>query len=438
MTAPTLHTGTLAHLLGDPFARGGALEIIPGGALAVDAAGRIAAVGDRRALLAAYPGASVVDHGRDWLIPGLVDGHLHFPQFYATAADGGQLLEWLERSVFPAEAAVQDEAFAARAAERFVARLLACGTTTALVFGSEFYPANAALFQAARRSGLRLIAGMTLMDRNAPEALLQTLGQAADGMERLIALCAGEPRLRYAVTPRWPLACTEALLDLCGQLLRSHPECYLQTHINENHGEIAAVRAGFPDSRHYLDAYDRLGLIGPRTVLAHSIHTTGAEFARMAEAGCAVCHCPTSNLYLGSGLFPLQRHLERGIPVAMGTDIGAGTGFSIWRELAEAYKIQQLQGFRLGAAQLLYLGTLGGARALRLDRETGNFEVGKCADFFALSIGETGYLADRLARCDSDEEQLFCLLHLAGEAQVRATYIQGKPVGALPIARDCH
>lgn len=425
-TPTTLHTGTLAHLRDDPWVRADALEIIADGALAVGAAGHIAATGERAALRAAFPDAAVIDHGRDWLLPGLVDGHSHFPQFYATAAPGDGLLDWLEHSVFPAEAAFIDPEFAARTAERFVTRLLASGTTTALVFGSEYYPANAALFAAAQTAGLRLVAGLTLMDRNAPPILLQTIDQAVDGMERLMALCADQPRLHYAITPRYPLACTETLLTLCGELLRDRPACYLQTHINENHGEIAAVRAGFPDSRDYLDIYDRFGLIGPRTVLAHSLHSSDRELARMAETGCAVCHCPTSNLYLGSGLFPLRRHLEHGIPLAVGTDIGAGTEFSVWRELADAYKVQRLQGVGLDAGQLLYLGTLGGARALRLDHETGNFAPGKSADFFVLGYGGDDYLARRLERCANLQDQLFCLLHLAGTAQVRATYVQGK------------
>jgi guanine deaminase len=422
----TLHTGTLAHLRGDPWTSADALDLIPDGGLLVDVSGHIAAAGPRARLRAEYPAAQVIDHGQDWLIPGLVDGHIHFPQLYATAAPGGQLLDWLERSVYPAEAAFQDEAFAARAAERFVGRLLASGTTTALVFGSQFYAANCALFEQAQNTGLRLIAGMTLMDRNAPAALLRGAEAAALDMERLMARCAGESRLHYAVTPRWPMACSDALLRLCGELVRDHPGCYLHTHINENAGEIAAVKAGFPDSRHYLDVYDRYGLIGPRTMLAHSIHSTGAELDRMAEAGCAVCHCPGSNLYLGSGLFPLRRHQTRGIRVAVGTDVGAGPQFSVWRELADAYKVQQLQGEDIGAAGLLYLGTLGGAKALSLDVETGNFAPGKSADFLALGYADDAYLAERLARCASHEEQLFALLHLAGPAHIRGTYVQGR------------
>jgi guanine deaminase len=424
----TLHTGTLAHLRDDPFVRDDALEIIPDGALAVDPAGRIAAAGERAEMAAAFPGAAVVDHGRDWLIPGLIDAHLHFPQFYATAAYGGELLDWLEQSILPAEAAYADEAFAAATAERFVARLLSSGTTTAMVFGSEFHPATAALFDAAAAAGLRLIGGITLMDRQAPAHLLQSVDEAVDGMQRLIARCSGQPRLHYAITPRYALSCSSAMMDACAELLRSFPECYVQTHINESHAEITAVQAAFPDCRHYLDVYDRHGLIGPRTMLAHSIHSTGAELSRMAEARCAVCHCPSSNLYLGSGLFPLRKHLEYGIPVAVGTDIGAGPQFSVWRELAEMYKVQRVQGLGLSAAQMLYPATLGGARALGLDLETGNFEPGKCADFFVLGYGDDGYLPARLEHCESQEARLFCLLHLAGEAEVRATCVAGTVV----------
>lgn len=430
MAETIIHTGTLAHLRDDPFIRTDALEIIPDGALAVDAAGRIAAAGGRSMVAAAFPEAAAVNHGADWLIPGLVDAHLHFPQFYATAGYGGELLDWLEQSILPAEAAYADEAFAARSAERFVARLLAAGTTTAMVFGSQFYPATLALFEAAHRAGLRLIAGLTLMDRQAPEPLRQTVDAAVDGMQRLIAFCRDRPRLHYAITPRYALSCSPEMLAACGGLLRSCPECRLQTHINENPAEIAAVRAAFPEARHYLDVYDRYGLIGPRTLLAHSIHSTAAELSRMAEARCAVCHCPTSNLYLGSGLFPLRRHVEQGIPVAVGTDIGAGTRFSVWCELAEMYKVQRLQGFGLNAAQLLYPATLGGARALGLGQEAGSFETGKSADFFVLGSGEDDYLAARLERCDSAEARLFCLLHLAGEAQVRATYVAGTKVSS--------
>ncbi|CAI8898093.1 guanine deaminase [Methylocaldum szegediense] len=421
-----IHTGTIAHLRADPFTEENALEIIECGALAIDSSGRIASLGERTTVFATFPESEIVDHGNAWLIPGLIDAHLHFPQFYATAGFGTGLLDWLEHTVYRAEARFADESFAKTAAEQFVERLLACGTTTAMVFGSQFYEANAALFEAAGRSGMHLIAGITLMDRNAPAVLLTTVNQSADAAEKLIALCRQAPRLHYAITPRFALSCSPELLELCGSLLKQHPDSYVQTHINETRQEVAAVRAAFPKNRHYLDVYDSFGLLTERTVLAHSIYTTEAELARMAAASCAVCHCPTSNAYLGSGLFPLRRHLAHGIRMALGTDIGAGTQFSVWRELSEAFKVQQLQGFCLNAAQLLYLATLAGAKALGLEREVGNFAPGKSADFFVLDYEEDRYIAARLSRCESAAEQLFCLLHLADERHVDSTYVQGR------------
>jgi guanine deaminase len=372
------------------------------------------------------PDAAPVDHGDAWLIPGLIDGHIHFPQYYATAARGQQLRDWLENSIFPAEAAFVDLDTAQHAADRFVHHLLGCGTTTAAAFGSQFPAANLALFEAAKSAGLRLIAGMTLMDWQGPRELLQSPEQAMDHAEMLLSVCRGEPLLHYAVTPRFALSCSPTMMEACGALLKAHPECYVQTHINENRSEILAVARQFPWSRDYLDVYEHFGLIAEKTLLAHNVHVTETELTRMAKAGCAVCHCPSSNLYLGSGLFPLHRHLRHGIAIGVGTDIGAGARFSIWEELSEAYKIQQLQGFCLGAAELLYLGTLGGARALRLGHETGNFSPGKSADFFVLGWGDDEYLIERLRRCESLEDQLFCLLHLASAHQIQETYVQGR------------
>jgi len=423
-----LHLGKLAHLLGDPLTGAEFLEIVEHGALLVDDRGRILAAGDRADLEDRAGAACRVDHGSAWLLPGLVDGHSHFPQYHVTAAPGADLLDWLERSVFPAEARFVEEEYARAVAAAFVDRLLACGTTTAMVFGSQFVGANLALFDAAKAAGLRLIAGMTVMDRGAPKALLHKLNQARDGMEYLISHVQGDPLLHYAITPRFAPVCTAALLELCGDLHRAYPDSYVQTHINENPAEIRRTAELFPKERDYLAVYQHFGLIGRRSMLAHDIHVSDDQLQRIAYAQCGVCHCPTSNLYLGSGLFPLQRHVERGIAVAVGTDIGAGTRFSLWQELAEVYKLQQLQNYRLDTARLLYLGTLGGAVALELDQETGNFEAGKSADFLVLAPADCPYMAERLDRCESHEEQLFCLLHLATEREIRATYLAGRMV----------
>jgi guanine deaminase len=423
-----LHLGTLAHLKANPFVAADALEIVESGALLVDAAGRIVRAGARAELAALAPEAEIVEHGASWLLPGLVDGHIHFPQHYATAAYGRHLLDWLDRSILPAETAYADAELAERTARRFVRRLLACGTTTALAFGSQFLHANLSLFDAAAEAGLRLIAGMTLMDLGGPEILLQSVESARDHAETLIARCRGESLLRYAVTPRYALSCSPEMMELCADLLKRYPETYLQTHINESRGEIEAVMAHYADCRDYLEVYERFGLVTERTVLAHDIHVSDAQLERLARARCAVCHCPSSNLYLGSGLFPLARHIEQGVSVCMGTDIGAGTRFSLWENLSDAYKIQQLQGYTLDAARLLYLGTLAGAESLRLSHETGNFAADKRADFLVLNPDANPYLGERLERCANPENQLFCLLHLATEREIEETYVGGKRV----------
>ncbi|MBS1212258.1 MAG: guanine deaminase [Proteobacteria bacterium] len=422
------HLGTLAHLRASPFEQPDALQIIEDGALLLDDRGIILQAGERRTVLTAEPEAELVDHGEAWLIPGLVDGHVHYPQYYATAAHGTDLLDWLDRSVFPAEAALADAVLARKVAEGFVGRLLQAGTTTAAVFGSQFPQANRALFEAAGTPGLRLIAGATLMDRGAPPALLQTPEQAYVHACGLIDTVRNEPRLRYAVTPRFALSCSEGMLEVCGALLREFPGVYLHTHINESRGEIHAVSRDFPWAKHYLDVYDRFALLTDKTVLAHSIYTTEAELLRLSHTNCAICHCPGSNMYLGSGLFPLHAHRRYGLRVAVGTDIGAGTHFSVWEELSDCYKVQQLLGHCLQAGELLYLGTLGGAEALSLEEETGNFSPGKSGDFFVLTLDEDTYLQERLARCESLEDQLFCLQHLATARHIAATYVCGQRV----------
>ena len=427
----TVYLGTIAHLTANPFESEDALEIIEYGALWVDENGTILDFGKRSDILPKVPEAWIEDYEEAWLIPGLIDGHIHFPQYYATAAHGGQLLDWLVKSILPAETAYANPVFAKDAAKHFAKHLLACGTTTAMVFGSQFHHANEALFEAAKEYGLRLIAGATLMDtpgEGVPDSLLQNPKQALDDAETLIDYCRDEPLLHYAITPRYALSCSAELMHICAGLLRDHPETYLQTHINENHGEIQAVMGYFNQHKDYLAVYEHYGLITERTMLAHNIHTSDSELARIAQAGCSVCHCPSSNLYLGSGLFQLSRHLSHDIDIAIGTDIGAGTSFSIWRNLSDAYKIQQLQGTSLDAAQLLYLATLGGAKALRLDHETGNFSAGKSADFFVLNAIQDNYLESRLRHCETLKQQLFTFLHLASERHIQATFVHGRKV----------
>lgn len=421
----TLHMGTLAHLEGDPFADAQALTIVARGGLLVER-GRIAAVGEADGLRRQFPEVELVDHGNAWLLPGLIDGHVHATQFYATASTGVDLLDWLNRSIFAAELRFADQVYAAAAADAFVRHLLEHGTTTAVAYGSQFPHALEALFDAAERHGLRLIAGLTLMDRGAPSALLTTPEAAYEQSMAFAQRLRGHARLHYAITPRFALSCTPGLLEACGQLASDLPEAFIQTHINESRGEIEATARAFPEARHYLEVYQRAGLLRPHTVLAHCIHTTPPELALMAEQRLTACHCPCSNLYLGSGLFPLQRHQQAGVAVCVGSDIGAGSHFCLLAELAEVYKVQQLHGLTLDAGKLLYLATLGAAESLGLAHETGNFAVGKSADFFVLDPSADPYLHTRLGHCDNAEQQLFVLLQLAGRAHLRAMPIHAR------------
>ncbi|MBN2700068.1 MAG: guanine deaminase, partial [Methylothermaceae bacterium] len=297
------------------------------------------------------------------------------------------------------------------------------------VFGSQFLDATEALFEAAGRGGVRLIAGVTVMDRDGPEELLTDPETVYRSSEAFIRRYAGHQRLHYALTPRFALTSSVELMEALGALKKRYPQVYLQTHINETREEIAAVARDFPLASHYLDVYDRFGLLGDKTILAHNIHPGEMELARLAESGCGICHCPSSNLFLGSGLFPLERHLEHGVPLAMGTDIGAGLNFSVWGELAEAHKVQRLRSVSLDAGRLLYWVTLGAARALGLDREIGNFEAGKWADFWVLDPGDDDYLNERLQLCRDLEDALFVLMHLAARRPSRATYVAGKALG---------
>lgn len=420
-----LFCADIAHVVADPFRNDHALQIIENGALAVADDGLILACDQRDSVRAAYPDAAETSFS-GWLLPGMVDGHIHFPQTFATAAHGTHLLDWLDRSIFPAEAAYADTAFATRAAVTFVDQLLRSGTTTALVFGSQFPDAARALFHSARQAGLQLLSGLTLMDRGAPDVLLHDVARAEQLSRTLIEEFQGQARLHYALTPRFALSCSAEMMRLCGELARAYDGLYIQTHINENHEEISATADAFPAAKHYLDVYDRFGLLGPRTVLAHNIHACDAQLQRLQQSQSAVCHCPASNFYLGSGIFSLQRHLDHGVPVLVGTDIGAGTNFGVLEELASVYKAQQMQRLSLNAGHLLFLGTLAGARALHLDDRIGNFAVGKHADFVVVDAAEDPGLSLRLSFCDSREDALFTQLNLARPHHVRATYTLGR------------
>jgi guanine deaminase len=392
--------------------------------------GLIEAVGPAAELRAAIPsGAAVADYSGSLIAPGFIDTHVHYVQTGIVASYGTQLLDWLDRYAFPAEMAFEDAAHAAAMAKVFCDELLRNGTTTALVFCAVYPQSVDALFAEAERRGMRIAAGKVLMDRNAPASLRDTAQQGYDDSKTLIARWHGHGRSLYAITPRFAGSSTPAQLDAAGSLWREHPDVLMQTHIAENRREIEWTAELFPERKNYLDIYDHHGLIGRRAVLAHGVHLSEDELCRCHESGTAIAHCPTSNLFLGSGLFRIAalKDPRRPVQVGLGTDIGGGTSFSLLTTMGAAYEIAQLTGRALSAVEAFYLATLGGARALALEDRIGTIAPGREADLVVLDPKATPLLALRSARSESIEDTLFALMMLGDDRAVRATYVAGKP-----------
>lgn len=362
------------------------------------------------------------------IVPGFIDTHIHFPQTEMVGAYGEQLLEWLNSYTFPTELQFKDKAYADKIAQFFVQQLLKNGTTTALVFCSVHTESVDALFEAAEQQQMCLIAGKVMMDRHAPEELCDTAESSYHDSKALIEKWHGKGRNLYAITPRFAPTSTPEQLARAGQLKAEYPEVYVHTHLSENKNEIAWVKELFPEQKGYLDVYHHYGLTGERSVFAHCVHLEDAEWDCMHATHSAIAFCPTSNLFLGSGLFPLKKTWEKQVKVGLGTDIGAGTSFNQLQTLNEAYKVQQLQGDKLSAFESLYHATLGGAKALDLDDKLGNFNLGKEADFIVLDLKATALQALRQERAKGIEDALFALMTIGDDRNIHATYIYGTPV----------
>lgn len=359
------------------------------------------------------------------LMPGFIDTHIHFPQQDMIGCYGAQLMDWLERYAFPAELAYADAAYSAAAAERFLDRLLANGTTTVMAFATVHAASAEALFAAAQTRKLRLIAGKVLMNRNAP-AGLKDEGDGFDASAALIERWHGQDRLRYAVTPRFAITSTPEQLSAAGRLLATYPDVYLHSHLSENHREIEDTAALFPDAEHYLGVYDDFGLVTERSHFAHCIHLSEAELERMADSGATAAFCPTSNLFLGSGLLDLEQLQARGISMSVASDVGGGTSFSPLRTLAEGYKVAQLRGYSWHPYTAFFAHTLGNARALKLEQHIGRIAPGFEADWVLLDGQALPLLDQRLQQGVDLEEELFAYQMLGDERAVAGTWINGE------------
>ncbi|MFA5962503.1 MAG: guanine deaminase [Sphingomonas sp.] len=417
----TAYRAELLSVPEDPIA--GAAPLYHADGLLVIEDGIVIAFGAHDDLAPRYPGLEV-ERLDGLVVPGFVDTHIHYPQTDRIAAHGAQLLDWLERHIFAEEARFADRAHADVVAAFFLDELLRNGTTSALVFATVHATSVDALFDAALARDMRIVSGKVLMDQG-PATLRDSVAEGRADSEALIARWRGRGRLGYAITPRFALTSSDAQLADAGALLAAHPDALLHTHLAENPGECAAVAARFPDAADYLDVYDRFGLVGDRSVFAHCIHMSDRALGRMGAAGSAIAFCPTSNLFLGSGLFDLAAADRHGVSTGLGSDVGAGTSFSMLATMAEAYKVCQLRGASLDPFRALHLATAGGARILGLADRIGGLQPGQEADFILLDDKATPLLARRTAGA-SLFERLFALQILGDDRAIAATWLAGK------------
>ncbi|WP_167647277.1 guanine deaminase [Mameliella alba] len=427
MSKRHLHLGQTLTFTADPLVEGpGAARHDRHGALVIED-GVITEVGGAGALRRG-DFSSTTDHGQALLLPGFIDAHAHYPQTAMIASWGKRLIDWLNTYTFPEEMRFVDPGYAAEIAGRYLDLLLAQGTTTVCSY-CTIHPASVdAFFEAAAARGMRVLAGKTCMDRNAPEGLLDTAQSAYDDSKALLTHWHGNGRASYVITPRFSPTSTPEQLSALGSLWAEHPDCLMQTHLSEQTDEIAWVKSLFPQARDYLDTYEAHGLLGANGLYGHAIHLEPREKDRLRETGAALIHCPTSNTFIGSGLFDMDGLTRAGHRVGFATDTGGGSSFSMLRSMAAAYEVAQLRGRALHPAELIWLATTGSARALRLDNRIGSLAPGMEADFIALDLASTPAIAQRSARAKDLWEALFPTIMMGDDRAIAATYVAGRRV----------
>ena len=401
-----------------------------GGVLVRD--GRVAAVGDFSAIAAQAADAEIVDHRPHLILPGFIDAHVHMPQMQVIASYGAELLDWLDNYTFPEETKFRDSQHGRRIARLFLDEAVRHGTTTVAAFCSVHRESADAFFAEALARDMRVIAGKVMMDRNAPEALRDTPQSGYDDTKALIGEWHGRGRLHYAITPRFAITSSPEQLEMAGALAREFPDLHIQTHLSENHAEIALTRQLYPDAKDYTDIYAGYGLLGSRTLLAHCIHLSPREADAIHEAGAVAVFCPTSNLFLGSGLFDWQGFSRRPKPlrIAAATDVGGGTSYSMLRTMDEAYKVIALQGEKINPLASFWQITAGNAEALSLSGHVGRLEPGMDADMVVLDARATPAMRLRMETVETLAEELFLLQTMGDDRAVAETYVAGRPVKA--------
>lgn len=391
--------------------------------------GQVVAAGDYQYLKGSLPdGQEIHDYRGKIIMPGFIDTHVHYPQTDMIASPSPGLLPWLEKYTFPTERKFSDPVHARKVADFFLDQLLRCGTTTAMVYCTVHPESVEAFFAESEARNLRMVAGKVLMDRHCPDFLQDTAERGIRESEDLLKKWHNRGRQMYAITPRFAPTSSDAQLQLAGELAAAYPDVYLQTHAAENTDEVAWVKSLFPDSRSYMDVYDKYGMLRPRSMYAHCVWLDDSDRRRMAETQSAISVCPTSNLFLGSGLFDFERADTHRVPLSLATDVGGGTSFSMLQTMNEAYKVARMGGTFLPALQMFYMATLGGARSMQLENTIGNFVAGAEADFIVLDPHATPLLARRTANTDGLEELLFAIALLGDDRSILATFAAGKRV----------
>lgn len=417
--------GQVIRFEGDPMAEGpAAARHLARGAVAVEN-GKVAAVGEAEALRAAYPGAKATDLGRQLISAGFIDAHVHYPQTQMIASWGKRLIDWLNSYTFPTETGFADPRHAADVASLYFDLALSHGTTSMCSY-CTIHPASVdAYFEEARARGMRVLGGRTCMDRNAPDGLRDTAQTAYDESAALLSRWHGRDRLGYVITPRFSPTSTPEQLRALGALWAEHPDCLMQTHLSEQVDEIAWVKGLFPEARDYLDTYEAFGLLGENGVYGHAIHLEPREIVRLKEVGAALAHCPTSNTFIGSGLFDMAGMTAAGLRVGLATDTGGGSSFSMLRTMAAAYEVAQLRHHPLHPAQLWWLATQGSARALKIDGLVGNIAPGMEADLIAVDLASTPLIAQRAVRAESFWEELFPTIMMGDDRAIAGVWVGG-------------
>ena len=424
--------GTIVDFIGDPTKDSNACRVVIDGAFVIEN-GIIIDRGDSAVMQTAYPNAICHDYSGQIIMPGFIDAHIHFPQQEIVGSYGKQLLDWLDNYTFPAEEAFGEGDHAEVMAKKFIDELFRNGTTCCMAYATVQKSVTEALFAEASKRDMCLFAGKVLMNRNAPEGLLDTVEQAEAACRALIERWHGVGRNHYVLTPRFAISCTAEEMQMAAALHREHPTTYIQTHLSENKAEWDFTHTLFPECDDYLAVYEKMGLLTDRTVFAHAIHLSESEWERLSKANAVIAHCPTSNLFLGSGLFNMEAAYKHNIALGIATDIGAGTSFSLLKTLGEAYKVQQLRGYSMNAFESFYKITLGAAKALKVDSQIGSIDINKVADFVVIDPIRTDLEQLRtqyMQRTDqyTPENLLFGLQTLGDDRNIVATYVKGKKV----------